>query len=195
MASPGAMEKMLISVTGICNRAKWRLRKSVRHHRNGFTLIEVLVVVMIVSIVATMALLSMNFGESRKDQEEARRLVALVKLASQQAIISGSELALEVAKDGYRFLKYHDQQWTTIEDRELRPREMPGNIELETYIYGGMASEDSNSDNKNSDETLPRIYILSSGELTPFKIVVSGDAGSLYRVTGDAGGRVEMSGQ
>ena len=186
---------MLISATGTSDCGKWRLVNPARYPRNGFTLIEVLVVVIIISIVATMALLSINPGNNREDQEEARRLAALLKLASQQAIISNSELALEVANDGYRFLQYRDQQWTPAEDRELRPREMPEHVRLETYIYGSMASEMNSSENGNRDATLPRIFILSSGELTPFKIIVSGDEESSYTVTGDVGGRIELSGQ
>ena len=190
---------MLISATGTCDGEKRRPVNCVRHLRNGFTLIEVLVVVIIVSIVATMALLSINLGHGRDDEVEAKRLAALVKLASQQAIISGSELALEVADDRYRFLLYRDQQWTPVEDRELRPREMPDNVRLETFLNGAMATEmkhEMNSDqSENSDAALPRIYILSSGELTPFKIVVSSDEETSYAVTGDVGGRVDMSGQ
>lgn len=159
--------------------------------RNGFTLIEILVVVVIISIVASMALLSINPGHGRESREEAERLAALIKLAGQEAIVGSRELALEVAKDGYRFLEYRDQQWTAFDDNILRPREMPDHVRLETYIYGGMASE-----NENHDDTLPRIFILSSGELTPFKIVVRSDENeSLYQVTGEAGGKVMLAEQ
>lgn len=182
---------MPISATGTCKGLiNCRLPPG-NACRNGFTLIEVLVVVIIVSIITSMALLSLNLDQGHQGEEEAKRITALLKLAGQQAIISDRELVLEVAKDGYRFLQYRDQQWLPVEDDVLRPRELPDGVHLDTYIYGANAGQAD-----EQEPMLPRIYLLSSGEITPFEIDVQADDDmTVYRITGQGGGKVALAEQ
>ena len=68
----------------------------------GFTLIEVLVVVVIIGITLSFAVLTVSSGEDEVETE-ARRFAALVKLAGEEAVLRSRELAVEVQRSGYRF--------------------------------------------------------------------------------------------
>jgi general secretion pathway protein H len=106
----------------------------VRPHRGrGFTLLEVLVVVFIIGVVATLALLSVdNSAGDDRLQREARRLNALLGIAGEEAVLFGVELGFEVTRDGYRFMRLDDDGWTpiTASDHPLRPRTLDETLTL-----------------------------------------------------------------
>ena len=75
--------------------------------RSGFSLIEILVVIVIIGIVSSVALLSLGLlGDDRELQTEARRLISLVEVAQDEAVMQGRELGLEFMAHSYRFVEY-----------------------------------------------------------------------------------------
>ena len=160
-----------------------------RSHRAGsagFTLLELLVVIVIVSILVTYSTLAIR-GSSPEDliKEEALRLQTLTQLVMEESILRGEEYGIEVFLDGYRFVRFSDDQWVTLDDdRILRERELPADMELEmrleeTDIVIGVVSDPMSDNEVELNETedvsseeeeekiTPQIYILSSGEITP----------------------------
>ncbi|MDK2125848.1 type II secretion system minor pseudopilin GspH [Parachitinimonas caeni] len=92
----------------------------------GFTLIEVMVVLVIITVV--IALAAVKFGEPAEARlrREAERLSLLFESARDEAIASGAQLAWEPQKLGYRFVKRDEQaQWVAISDNDsLRQRDL-----------------------------------------------------------------------
>jgi len=72
----------------------------------GFTLIEVMVVMVIIAILVTMVSLSMR-GDRAGDQleEEAKRLVALLNLLREEAVMRNRDLGWLPSAEGYRFVQ------------------------------------------------------------------------------------------
>lgn len=160
--------------------------------QQGFTLIELLVVVVIVAILFTYTTLAIR-SNSPEDyiKEEAHRFDRLTQLALEESILRGEEYAIEIFTDGYRFLRFTENQWLPLDnDKILRQRELPQDIELEvnledTEIVIDLASDsmseqkldlsfslDSESEENSEEENeeskaKPQIYLLSSGEITP----------------------------
>ena len=69
----------------------------------GFSLIEILVVVVIVGIVAFVVVLSIGGDADRHLRHEAERFQALVGEACAEAQLRGREIGAVVAADGYSF--------------------------------------------------------------------------------------------
>ncbi|HET20481.1 MAG TPA: type II secretion system protein GspH, partial [Chromatiales bacterium] len=72
----------------------------------GFTLIEVMVVIVIIAILVTMVSLSMR-GDRAGEQieEEARRLTALLNLLREEAVMRDRDLGFALTPEGYHFVQ------------------------------------------------------------------------------------------
>jgi len=109
-----------------------------RQYIKGFTLIEILVVIVIISI--SVGLVVVNFttgGVDKKAEEEVIRLQQLLRTAHQQSVIRAEEYGVRFYKTGYRFMKYDElnKQWVDIpNDRLLRHRLLAEPLELYLYI-------------------------------------------------------------
>ncbi len=82
----------------------------------GFTLIEILVVLVIISIVMTFAMLSFgDFGARRAVIAEGQQLVHEINLAKQEAILESTTLAIRIHNRGYQVMRFKEpNQWQPI---------------------------------------------------------------------------------
>lgn len=159
----------------------------------GFTLIEILVVLVIMSITISFAVLSLgNRDAGEPIAKEARRLTRLLSLASEEAILQSRQLALEISHNRYRFVAYDGQHWEAIQDDNLlRERKLPDGVFVDLDVEGDSVT----IDNKRAS-TANRIYLFSSGEITPFTMTLnSADQRYRYELRGDALGQVKYVGE
>lgn len=122
-----------------------------RSSNQGFSLLEVLVVVFIVGVLATMFTLSIGVtGGDRQLDTEVDRLIAVVDLAREEAVVQGRELGLHFYTNSYEFaayfedfIDYHDEEnpdlseWALLDKATLLgPRELPEGLLFELRIDG-----------------------------------------------------------
>lgn len=78
-----------------------------RPDNSGFTLIEVMVVIVIIGVMASMIVVSVTLGDPQRElRTEADRLRTVLALAAEEAVIQQVELGAEFTESGYRFLKW-----------------------------------------------------------------------------------------
>lgn len=80
----------------------------------GFTLVELLVVIVILAIGAATAVLALPDGEASALAQTAGRSAALLRLAREEAILGGEPLAVVVGVGGYHVERRRDGRWRTI---------------------------------------------------------------------------------
>ena len=161
----------------------------------GFTLIEILVVLIIVGVVLSAAMLSLR-GDRRADilREEAERLLALTRLAREEAVMRGEEIGLRVEGDQYLFLARRENRWAPIEGEGVfRPRAIPPELTLRLEVEGVEVAASGSGDRRGGAKGLPHIALWSSGELTPFQAILRlADGGEGYTLEGRASGTLTL---
>jgi general secretion pathway protein H len=97
---------------GWCNR-KWQV---------GFTLLELLIVILIMGVV--LGAVSLKAAQTNKQilQQDVQRLAALMQLARDEAIVKNQLIALELDTDRYRFFIKNDNGWQVLQDDVLHER-------------------------------------------------------------------------
>jgi len=179
---------------------------------NGFTLIELLIVVVVIGVIAGAITFALNTsGDVRKVRSEALRLATIIKLANDEAIIRGDELGLEVFEKSYRFMFWgekvddeseqplpvetpvidNESTWQKFNNRVFGEHSLEDALRLRLTVEDSIitATEENHknalSEDQAQEETPlePSIYILSTGEMTPFTIEVFHDQFPDYIVT------------
>ncbi len=145
--------------------------------------------VLIIGITVGLVVISINPDKGIDVKAEAQRLQELIKLASQEAILQSSEYALEIGDDSYRFVILAKKKWLPVEDPILRERIMPEAIRLEVFVDGERFDF-----MKTEEEENPRIYLFSSGEITPVDILLQADdTDTRFHVITEISGKISLS--
>ena len=136
----------------------------------GFTLIEILVVMVIAGVLIGALVIAAGGSGPRELENAARRAQSLVAVACERAVIGGRDIGFAPVQGGLRFGYFEAGGWRGIEDRadeELRPRDLGEGIELEAERDGDALVLEQDAPEQ------PPFACLASGELTPFVLRVT----------------------
>jgi len=142
----------------------------------GFTLVEILVVLLIVTILAGLTVTRLpSFARSADFDTEVRRIELLFSMARTEAILDSSEFGFRLSDTGYKFSKFDhaSQSWRDAAS-PFQLRELPSEFRL--------TIRSDNDDFRLAGENLPPILILSSGETTPFDLILESTIDSETRI-------------
>ncbi|MAR90217.1 MAG: prepilin-type N-terminal cleavage/methylation domain-containing protein [Pseudomonadota bacterium] len=79
----------------------------VRRADDGFTLIEIMVVVTIIGIMTGLIAINVITQDPQKDlNKEAQRFLAVMQMAQEEALFSQQEIGVIVTEEGYRFARW-----------------------------------------------------------------------------------------
>ena len=132
----------------------------------GFTLVEVMVVMVLIGIM--LGLVSLNAMPSpRQDlQKEAQRIALLLQLARDEAIVRNRLVAFEANSDGYRFMVRNETGWDVVTKDDLlreRPfKNAPVTLLLDPPAQGG-GSTNNNLRITFGREPVDRPFVLTLG--------------------------------
>ncbi len=164
---------------------------ALRATHRGFTLLELLVVLLLIGIILSFATLSVgDGGRAAQVEREARRFAALTGLAGEESILRGVEFGIRVLPDGYRFEGYDGEKWVPLEGDDIfRMRALPEGVDLQLFLEGLPVSLEE------SEGKAPQIVLFSSGERTPFELVVGPEFdGPRYKLVAPPLGELTVSG-
>lgn len=106
----------------------------------GFTLIEILVVMLVIAIGLGLASAIARPDDQALVELEARRLAQLMSLAATEARVSGHALSWTTDGSRYRFMKHDGNAWMDVLDTHvLRARELPTGMTVSRVTVNGAA--------------------------------------------------------
>jgi general secretion pathway protein H len=162
----------------------------------GFTLVEILVVIVIMAVLISMTVLTVS-STARDSQldEESRRIEGLIGLLHDRALLEGRDFGLRIEPTAYEFVVYDTRhnRWTMMDqEREYRHRQLPKGLTFQLELDSQVVVI------KPIDRTLatddlpgPQVAIAASGEGTPFRLTLLRDATrAKAAVDGDSLGKI-----
>ena len=155
------------------------LRTAARQRQRGFTLLEMLVVLVIAGLLVSLASLSLTRNPRTDLNEEAQRLALLFESAGDEAQVRARPVSWLPLDGGFRFDIHTSDGWRPLRDDLLGPRRWEGGVTGVTIEYPG---SDTHSD---------RIVFGTESIDTPVQVTLFSAAGRVT-IIGTGNGRYEV---
>jgi type II secretion system protein H len=155
-----------------------------RAARSGFTLIEILVVLAILAIAASVVVLAVDNSDRERATREARRFAGALEHAAARAQVRAETLGVSADGSAWRFWRREPEsgRWQPIgEDDVLAPRTLPSPLRLAATSYSGRPIDPG--------AILP---LRPTGRNEPFTFELAGHDGTLV-LAADPLNRVSVS--
>jgi len=157
----------------------------------------VLVVVVIIGIIASMAAVSTRvLGGDHEMDQEAKRLVAILGQAREEAMLQGRDVGLRLDARGYDFLDYdgRNERWElVVEDPLMRERTFPDGLEAELWLESRNVKLPARTAPTVAMPAQPQVVVMASGDLIPFEMRLRRAGTEEVRaVVGNAVGQLEI---
>jgi general secretion pathway protein H len=166
---------MPTSPTGTCNSRVVPAPRSMarRCSNRGFTLIEIIVVVLIIGVIVSFASLALRRSSDDVLQREAERLALLMRTASDLAVMHSREYGLLLDEQAYLFLELGDDGWQMPAERAFDLHELPEGFTLTLRSEGTDIVARRISEQAPAIEEEPQVLMMSNADITPFEIELS----------------------
>ena len=141
-----------------------------RRSARGLTLIELLVVMLIIALTSSVIVLNLPppAGEART---EAERFAVRLTAASEQAIMSGSVIALELEPFGYRFYRYDRGGWRDLAETPFSQGRFPADVAVAFELpEPARRNEERRADPRDDGAPAPNVFFLPTGETTALSV-------------------------
>lgn len=161
-----------------------------KKNNRGFTLWEILIVVIIITVSISVILLSTSLGRNSDDLKVlGSDMSKLIQLLYQEAIFENRNFAISLKHEGYKVLEYDGQEWNVLDQTLFR------RITLSDAQSSELTVDKLVIQSVDDDEMEPHIRIMASGEMTPFEWTINDEAAkTTITLQGNFLGKIRMNG-
>ncbi|OEF29443.1 type II secretion system minor pseudopilin GspH [Vibrio rumoiensis] len=157
----------------------------------GFTLLEILLVVVLMSLSALAVVQTLPQSKDDQAKEQASRFFQRLQLLSDDAILNGRDygIRLDDKKSTYTYMQLDEEGWKEVESSPYFTETSMDDDLTFSFELGGDAWSDSDrlfkqedfyedrfEDDEEEKVKPPQVFVLSSGEVTPFEISFVSDS-------------------
>jgi general secretion pathway protein H len=163
---------------------------------SGFTLLEIMLVLVLVSLASVAVISTLPVSAEDGAKKQAQALFHRVQLLNEEAMLSGRDFGLNIntEKSTYSLMSLSSDGWQALVDDQIPTQtELDEGIVLDLQLGGSDWQQDDRLFEPGSlfDEEMfaefeeekklppPQLFIMSSGEVTPFVISLYPETGSI----------------
>ncbi|ELR63279.1 General secretion pathway protein H [Photobacterium marinum] len=174
----------------------------------GFTLIEILLVLVLLATSAVAVIVMLPESKDDKAKEEAARFHHLVQLLGEDALLNGIDYGVRVERHRYQFLQLTGKDWQPIKESRFftevdMDEEISLRVEIGGYSWqdkdrlfkpGSLFNEDLFAEQTDKKKIKPpQVVVMASGEYTPFTLEFEIDGeNEFWRVQADEIGQLYL---
>jgi general secretion pathway protein H len=159
----------------------------------GYTLIEILIVMLIISIVGGVTLLSVSINQNTRFKNLAQEITSLLTLGEEQALLQATVYGLAFTDKSFQFYQFDptskEQPWHPLNDKVLGLHNIPDGMQITVKVRDKIIHLV-----KDSGKLQPQLIISTSGDILPFTILIGKtDNPPRFQITGNANGSIESA--
>lgn len=138
---------------------------------HGFTLIEVLLVIVIMAVMAAVIAPSFFAASGPSVEDEARRLVRLLRLAADEAALSGLPVRFAAFPHRYAFESPDAEGvWQERVDEPYGPHDLPLSMRIDSVEPAHLPETPVDTHGKQDEPPLGHLVFLPLGVIEPARI-------------------------
>ncbi len=152
----------------------------------GFTLLEILLVLVLLALSSVAVISTLPISQSDEAKATAQTLYQRIQLLNEDAILSGRDFGLSVdtKKGSFRFLTLTTEGWQLVEKHQFNAEiSISSDLVMDFQLGGTLWQKDERlfepgtlfdheMFEEKKQEKPPQVFILSSGEMTPFVLSI-----------------------
>ncbi|WP_339503713.1 type II secretion system minor pseudopilin GspH [Pseudomonas sp. RL_105y_Pfl2_101] len=143
-------------------------------HCQGFTLLELMVVIVLIGILAGMVSFATGSSPMREARQQAQDFVRVVQQLRERAVLDGQEYGVRVQPSSYQALRLEVQSWKAVSASHRLPEGLTLGLEQEGHV---LMLDDAQGP--------PQLLMLSSDEISPFRLLIKVAGQTISRVSSD----------
>jgi general secretion pathway protein H len=154
-----------------------------RHRCRGFTLLELMIVIVLIGVLLGMVSFAAGVNPARQARQEADVLMQVIQQLRERAVLEGQEYGLRLSTDGYRAMRLEVRGWESVTAFHRWPENVLLRLKRDGYsLIPG------------ADEGPPQLLMLSSDETSVFTLTFASKERTWLSLSGDGIGEVAIDG-
>jgi len=157
--------------------------ESVSAAQAGFTLLEILLVIVMIALTSAMVVPSISSVGQGSVADESKRLRLIMRLAMEESQLSGMPMRWLARKNSWSFEVYEASgKWIAFDEPPLTTYQLPRGVSIAEISQAGDFSLDMESEQGRLDDAEPivgMVLLLPDGTTSQsnIKLIGEGDAG------------------
>ena len=149
--------------------------------RHGFTLIEIIIVLVILSVMSAVVVLSVGAPSYSRFMSGVEKLSGTLAILADEAVYTSSVISCTVTPVSMDCRRYHDGEWSELPIRKLVSWGWPKDLKILKVMVNGVALHDKEP-----------IRFLSTGDNPSLSLQVGDDSFTAW-IDSDLTGRYKVS--